>query len=72
MRFFFDVLSQHSRTYDYHGHDFGAPEEAAQMAELIAADLGVSDTDDWVGSQVQVRNAANEMLCTVAVRAAAV
>lgn len=71
MRFFFDVLSEHSRTYDYHGREFFRPEEAAQMAELIAADLGVSDTDDWVGSQVQVRNAANEMLFAVPVRAAA-
>jgi hypothetical protein len=71
MRLFFDVLKQQSRTYDYQGRDFGRPEEAAQMAELIAADLGVSDTDDWVGSQVQVRTAANEMLFSVPVLSAA-
>lgn len=71
MRFFFDVLKPHSRSYDHQGRELLSPEDAAQMAELIAADLGVSDTDDWVGSQVQVRNAANEMLFSVAVRAAA-
>jgi len=71
MRFFFDVLSQNSRTYDYHGREFVRPEDAAQMAELIAADLGVSDTEQWVGSQVQVRNADNETLYTVPVLAAA-
>jgi hypothetical protein len=71
MRFFFDVLKPHSRTYDYQGREFHGPEEAAQMAELIAADLGVSDTDDWSGSLVQVRNAANEMLCSIPVQAAA-
>lgn len=71
MRFFFDVLNQNARSYDYQGREFLKIEDAAQMAELIAADLGVSDTDEWVGSQVQVRTAANEMIFSVAVRAAA-
>ncbi len=71
MRLFFDVLSPNSRSYDYQGREFMRPEEAAQMAELIAADLGVSDTDDWIGSLVQVRTAANEMLFSIPVRAAA-
>ena len=71
MQFFFDVLKEQSRTYDYQGRYFRSLEDAVRMAELIAADLGVSDTDDWVGSQVQVRNAANEMLLSIPVRAAA-
>ena len=71
MRLFFDVLKQQSPTYDFHGHFFHRPEDAAQMAELIAADLGVSDTDDWVGALVQVRTATNEMLFSVPVLAAA-
>lgn len=71
MRLFFDVLSQQSRTYDFQGRDFGRPEDATQMAEFIAADLGVSDTDDWAGSLVQVRNAANEILFSIPVQAAA-
>ena len=71
MRLFFDVLKQKSHAYDYHGGEFGRPEDAGQMAELIAADLGISETDDWVGSQVVVRNAAGETLFSVPVRLAA-
>lgn len=71
MRFFFDVLNQNSRSYDYQGREFLKIEDAAQMAELIAADLGVSDTEEWIGAQVQVRTAANEMIFSIAVRAAA-
>jgi hypothetical protein len=69
MRLFFDVLRQDTRSYDYHGRDFRQPEEATQMAELIAADLGCSENDDWTGSQVQVRNTAGETLFTVPVPA---
>lgn len=71
MQLFFDVLRQDTRSYDYHGRYFQRPEEATQMAELIAADLGCSETGDWVGSQVQVRNAAGETLFSVPVLMAA-
>lgn len=71
MRFFFDILKPNARSYDYQGREFVRAEEAAHMAELIAADLGVSDTDDWTGSLVQVRNAANEMVFSIPVQAAA-
>jgi Domain of unknown function (DUF6894) len=72
MRLFFDVVRRDPPpSYDYHGRDFPRPEDAAQMAELIAADLGWSETDDWVGSLVQVRNTAGEMLFSVPVLVAA-
>jgi hypothetical protein len=71
MRFFFDVLNQNSRSYDYQGREFLKIEDAERLAELIAADLGVSDTEEWIGSQVQVRTAANEMIFSVAVQSAA-
>ena len=71
MRLFFDVLHQGSPSYDYHGRDFGRPEDATQMAEFIAADLGCSETDNWIDSQVQVRNAAGETLFSVPVLMAA-
>ena len=71
MRLFFDVFKQQTPSYDFHGRNFGRPEDAAQMAELIAMDLGCSETDDWVGSQVQVRNAAGETLFAVPVLVAA-
>jgi hypothetical protein len=65
VRFFFDVFKQQTRSYDFHGQYFGRSEDAVQMAELIAADLGYSEDNDWVGSQVQVRNAADEILFAV-------
>jgi Domain of unknown function (DUF6894) len=71
MRLFFDVQHQDSHSYDYHGGDFGRLEDATQMAELIAADLGCSETDDCAGSQVQVRNANGETLFSVPVLIAA-
>jgi hypothetical protein len=71
MRLFFDVQHQDSRCYDYRGGDFGKPEDATQMAELIAAGLGSSETDDWAGSQVHVRNAEGETLFSVPVPVAA-
>jgi len=71
MRLFFDVFKQQTRSYDFCGRVFGRPEDAVQMAELIAADLGCSETTDWLDSQVQVRNAAGEMLFAVPVLLAA-
>jgi len=71
MRLFFDVLNGKSRRYDFHGRDFGKPEDATQVAQLIAADLGFSETEDWVGSQVQVKDSAGQTLFSVSVRIAA-
>ena len=70
-RFFFDVVSTQSRSYDYHGRSFSRTEDAASVAELIAMDLGCSETDDWIGSQVQVKNAAGDTLFSVPVVLAA-
>jgi hypothetical protein len=71
MRLFIDVVKEQSPSYDFHGRDFGRPEDAAQMAELIAADLGCSENNDWFGSQVQVRNATGQTLFAVPVPVAA-
>jgi hypothetical protein len=71
MRLFFDVFTQQTPSYDFHGRYFGRQEDAVEMAELIAADLGYSEDNDWVGSQVQVRNVAGEILFAVPVLAAA-
>jgi hypothetical protein len=49
MRLFFDLLKQESPSYDFHGHDVEKPDDAAQIAELIAADLGWSETTDEGG-----------------------
>jgi hypothetical protein len=71
MRLFFDLLKQETPSYDFHGHDVGKPDDAAQIAELIAADLGWSETSEWVGSQVVVRNTAGKILFAVPIVEAA-
>ena len=71
IRFFFDVVSTQSRRYDYHGRNFSRQEDAANVAELIAMDLGCSETDDWIGSHVHVRNVAGDTLFSVPVVLAA-
>ena len=71
MRLFFDVFTQKNSSYDFHGRHFARPEDAAQMAELIAADLGCSENNDWVGSQIHVRNETGETLFAVPVLIAA-
>lgn len=65
MRLFFDVRDEQSNSYDFHGRDFNRQEDAAQMAHLIALDLGSSETTDWSGSEIQVRDAAGETLFLV-------
>ena len=71
MRLFFDVFKEQTYSYDFHGRDFGRPEDAVQLAELIAVDIGCSETDDSVGSQVKVRTVAGKTLFTVPVLVAA-
>jgi hypothetical protein len=70
-QFFFDVVSSECCSYDFHGRYLSRSEDAADVAELIAMDLGCSETDDWIGSQVQVRTAAGDMLFFVPVVIAA-
>ena len=70
-RLFFDVVNTRSRSYDYSGRNFSRQEDAANVAELIAMDLGCSEMSDWIGSHVQVRNVAGDTLFSVPVVIAA-
>ena len=67
-RYFFDVANKSYVHYDYSGREFGRPEEARDLAELIALDLECTDADDLVGAEVQVRNVRGERLFSVPVR----
>jgi hypothetical protein len=71
MRLFFDLLKQEIPSYDFHGHYLRNTDDAAQIAELIAADLGWSETSEWIGSQVVVRDTAGKILFAVPVVEAA-
>ena len=53
-RYFFDVAARTYVQYDYHGRDIHKPEEARELAELIALDIECTDGDDLVGAEIQV------------------
>ena len=71
MQLFFDLLKEEIPSYDFHGHHVRNPDDALQIAELIAADLGWSETSEWIGSQVVVRNTAGKILFAVPIVEAA-
>jgi hypothetical protein len=66
-RFFFDVSFNTHVHYDYQGRDFAHPEQARELAELIALDMECSDSET-PGSEVQVRNIAGTCLFSVPIR----
>jgi hypothetical protein len=55
-RYFFDVVSGGRAEYDYRGRELLSPEEAFQLAELIAIDLGVQDEMCGFGRTIKVCN----------------
>jgi hypothetical protein len=67
-RFFFDVAAKTYVQYDYRGREFAKPEDARELAELIALDLECSDRNDWAGAEIQVRNVGGDRLFSVPVR----
>jgi hypothetical protein len=67
-RFFFDVSFNTHVHYDYQGRDFAQPEQARELAELIALDLECSSDSDTPGTEVQVRNIAGACLFSVPIR----
>ena len=66
-RFFFDVSFKTHVRYDYQGRDFAQPEQARELAELIALDFECSDADA-PGGEVQVRNINGTCLFSVPIR----
>jgi hypothetical protein len=66
-RFFFDVSYKTHVHYDYQGRDFAQPEQARELAELIALDLECSESDT-PGTEVQVRNIGGTCLFSVPIR----
>ncbi len=66
-RFFFDVSFNTHVQYDYQGRDFAQPEQARELAELIALDFECSDSDT-PGTEVQVRNIKGTCLFSVPIR----
>jgi hypothetical protein len=67
-RFFFDVSFNSHVHYDYQGRDFAQPEQARELAELIALDLECSSDNEAPGTEVQVRNIKGTCLFSVPIR----
>ena len=67
-RYFFDVATNSSMHYDYKGRELERPDQARDMAELIALDIECIDGDNSSGAEVQVRNAGGQKLFTISIR----
>jgi uncharacterized protein DUF6894 len=67
-RYFFDFVGQKRCAYDYNGRDLPTPENAYDLAELIALDLGIEEDDEWTGWSVNVRNAEGREFFSVPVQ----
>jgi hypothetical protein len=59
-QYFFDLVGQQRKQYDYHGRFFETSEYARQFAELIALDLGIEPDGEWSGWSVQVHDARGQ------------
>jgi len=66
-QFFFDLRGAASDAYDYRGRRLSSPHEARDMAEMMALDLGCSETADWIGSKIKVRDVTGETLFSIPV-----
>ena len=67
-RYFFDVMAHSHVHYDFKGRDFERPEQAREIAELIALDIECIDLDASAGMEVQVRNVAGDKMFSIQVR----
>ena len=65
--YFFDVVTPNYVQHDFHGRKLNVPDDAIQLAELIALDIECS-TQDWIDMQVVVRDAEGSRLHAVNVR----
>lgn len=67
-RYFFDRISDTGKELDYRGRELATPERAAEMAELIALDLAIDNTNKWAGWAIRVSNEAGQQLFRIPVR----
>jgi hypothetical protein len=67
-KYFFDLVRRDHAQYDYQGRLLPAPEQALQLAELMALDLEMKDDGAWSGWSVAVRSAHGQQYFSVPVR----
>ena len=66
-KFFFDVASRASVSYDYKGREFATALQAQSFAELVALDVACSGNAD-AGDEIQVRDVHGAKLFVVSVQ----
>jgi Domain of unknown function (DUF6894) len=66
-RFFFDVVSGTSSSYDFRGQYLKTEAEAREMAEIVSFDLACSENAERKGTSVHVRDAFGQTLFSVPV-----
>jgi hypothetical protein len=67
-RYFFDVANESYVQYDFRGREFEKPEQARELAELIALDVECTDGDDVARGEVQVCNVSGVRLFSIPIR----
>jgi hypothetical protein len=67
-RYFFDLAIKSYVQYDFQGRDLEQPDQAREMAELIALDIECTEGEEMGGAEVQVRNIGGQKLFSVPIR----
>ena len=65
--YFFDIVTDASIQHDFHGRKLATPDDARELAEMIALDLEFSN-GDWIATEVEVRDVNGARLYSVSVR----
>ena len=66
-QFFFDLRGATLDSYDYRGCYLRGPHEARDMAEMMALDLSCSETENWIGSNINVLDVAGTTIFSIPV-----
>jgi hypothetical protein len=67
-RYFFDLVGKEQDRRDFRGRELSTPEEAHQLAELIAIDLATGPEEQWIGWSVAVHGEDGRALFAVPIQ----
>ena len=67
-KYFFDVVGDGCREFDFHGRAFAEPQKAFETAHMLALDMEVGYGEEYSGRAVQVRSAEGMSLFSVLIR----
>jgi hypothetical protein len=67
-RYFFDVGTKGQIQYDYKGCDLSDSDQAKRLAELVALDVGCTQSDESDAVEVQVRDVKGRHLFSIPIQ----